>query len=306
MSVLVIGSSNTDFSLKVRSLPKPGETVIGNSLSVQGGGKGANQAVACARLGTTVKFCCKVGADNNGKAALDSYKIEGIEDTYFLIDKSESSGIALIMVDANAENMIAVAPGANNSILPHDIQAIESFSHFDVVLTQLEIPLETVETVCCRARKEGSMMILNPAPARILPAELLEKIDIITPNETEAEILTGVKITNENDALTAAGILCGKGVKNVVITLGKKGAFISDGQSSSLVPAFKVDAVDTTAAGDVFNGALCTAMSEGKDLHSAVHFASAAAALAVTRRGAQDSAPTSAEVDRFLKEYDKE
>lgn len=301
MCVLVIGSSNTDFSLKVRSLPKPGETVLGNAFSVQGGGKGANQAVAAARLGCEVKFCCKVGSDNNGKTALDSYRKEGIDDSYFFVDKSERSGVALILVDENAENQIAVAPGTNSLLSPLDIDSIEPFSNFEVVLAQLEIPVETVEAICLRARKANVKMVLNPAPARKLSEEILGNIDILTPNETEAEILTGVKIENEDDAFKAAKILCDKGVGHVVITLGQKGAFICDGEKSELVPAFKVEAVDTTAAGDVFNGALCVALSEGEDIPSAVRFASAAAALAVTRNGAQDSAPARYEMDSFLK-----
>ncbi len=301
MGVLIIGSSNTDFSLKVRSLPKPGETILGNAFSVQAGGKGANQAVAAARLGSNVKFCCKVGSDGYGETALTSYRNEGIDDNYFLVDDSLPSGVALILVDRNGENQIAVASGANGHISPTDIEAIESFSKFDVVLTQLEIPLVTVESICRRAHDENALMILNPAPAQRLSTDVLSNVDIITPNETEAQILTGVRVETEDDAFRAGKILCDKGVKQVIITLGSKGAYIFDGSTSLLVPAFKVNAVDTTAAGDVFNGALCTALSERMEIESAVRFASAASALAVTRKGAQDSAPTRKEVELFLK-----
>lgn len=301
MSILVVGSSNTDFSLKVKSLPQPGETVLGNGFAVKAGGKGANQAVAAARLNSDVKFCCKVGDDANGKAALSSYRKEGIDEAYFLVDKEAPSGAALIFVDEKGENSIAVASGANLRMTTSDIDKIGSFSKFDIVLTQLEIPLETVSKVCAMAHHDGAMVVLNPAPAQSLSVDLLSNVDIITPNETEAQILTGVKIENGDDAVAAAEVLCSKGVKAVVITMGKKGAFIFDGHSGVLVPAFTVKAVDTTAAGDVFNGALCTALAEGKNLADAVVFASATSALSVTRNGAQDSAPHREEVEEFLK-----
>lgn len=300
MGILVIGSSNTDFSLKVKDLPKLGQTVLGDCFSVQAGGKGANQAVAAARLGCDVRFCCKVGDDSNGRAALDSYRKEGIGDEHFLVDKETPSGVAMIFVDSKGENFIAVASGANCRMTVQDIDRIESFSDYDIALTQLEIPIETVAEVCRRAHGDGAMVVLNPAPACPLPPEILGNVDIITPNETEAQILTGIEIVSEEDARKACKVLCDAGVKSVVITLGGKGAYVYSGNTAELVPAYKVDPVDTTAAGDVFNGALCTALSEGKPLLSAVRFASASSALAVTRHGAQDSAPTRESVDLFL------
>lgn len=303
MGILVIGSSNTDFSLKVKSLPKPGETVLGSGFAVQAGGKGANQAVAAARLGSDVKFFCKVGEDNNGRAALEAYRKEGIGDEFFLVDKETPSGAAMIFIDSGGENIIAVASGANCKMSPSDIDRIGSFSDYDIVLTQLEIPVETVAGVCGRAHNEGALVVLNPAPARPLSPDILGNVDILTPNETEAQILTGVKIDTEEDARNACKVLCDAGVKSVVVTLGGKGAYVYSESTKELVPAFKVDPVDTTAAGDVFNGALCTALSEGCSLLSAVRFATAASAIAVTRRGAQDSAPTRDSVDSFLNKY---
>ena len=300
MGILVIGSSNTDFSLRVKNLPRSGETVLGNAFSVQAGGKGANQAVAVARLGCDVKFCCRVGDDNNGRAALDSYRKEGIGDEYFIVDKETPSGVAMIFVDSGGENFIAVAPGANYKMTPSDIDKIGSFSDYDIVLTQLEVPLDAVAEACRRAHNDGTMMVLNPAPAQCLSPEILRNVDILTPNETEAQVLTGIEILTEEDAREACKMLCDSGVGSVVITLGGRGAYVYSGDTAELIPAYKVDPVDTTAAGDVFNGALCTALAEGNSLLSAVRFASASSALAVTMRGAQDSAPTRNSVDSFL------
>ena len=300
MSILVIGSSNTDLVAFVKHIPQPGETILGGEFFVNPGGKGANQAVGAARLTDCVTFCCMTGCDDNGRAAKALFDKEGMDTSYVFSTPDKASGVALIAVDEKGENSIVVASGANLELKPSDIDKIKDFSSYSIVLTQLETPLDTVCHIGELAVANGVKFVLNPAPAQALPESLLKCVDIITPNETEAEIITGIKVDDEASALKAAQKLCDMGVKNVIITLGGKGAFVyADGQYE-VVPAFKVTPVDTTAAGDVFNGALCVAISEGKNLHDAVVFASAAASISVTRAGAQASAPTRAEVDAKL------
>jgi ribokinase len=296
--ILVIGSSNTDMVAKAERLPAPGETILGGDFIMSAGGKGANQAVAASRLGAEVVFIAKVGQDIFGKQAVESFKQEGIDTSFIAIDPVNPSGIALITVDAKGENCIVVAPGANASLAPGDVcKAEEKIEKAAVILMQLEIPLETVEFVVGLAARHHIPVILNPAPARALPDELLRQIFILVPNQKEAEMLTGIAIVNNTSAEKAARALAGKGVKTVIITLGAKGAVVLDDGAFQQVVAPAVTAVDTTAAGDVFCGALTTALSEGRPVKDAVVFACAAAALSVTRMGAQASAPTRGEVD---------
>jgi ribokinase len=286
--------------VKAERLPGPGETVLGGAFIMAAGGKGANQAVAAARLGAEVVFVAKVGEDIFGKQAVESFKREGIDTSYVVVDSGNPSGVALIAVDARGENCIVVAPGANGNLLYEDLAtAEEKIKNAAWVLMQLEIPLKTVEYVVGMAAGYGVPVILNPAPACVLPDDLLRKVAILTPNHKEAEMLGGVPIVDKSSAERAAAVLAGKGVQTVIITLGADGALVLDGGVFLWVAAPAVNAVDTTAAGDVFSGALAVALSEGRSIKDSVGFACAAAALSVTRMGAQSSAPTRDEVDGF-------
>lgn len=303
MCVLVIGSTNTDLVVRSKRLPKPGETVLGGTFYLNPGGKGANQAVAAARLGKDITFCCKTGEDSYGEQARRLFEQEGLDTSYVFTSREVPSGVALITVDEHAENCIVVASGANQCITAEDIDRIEDIDRFSLILVQLEIPMKTVEHIAALARQHGIPLILNPAPAQSLSKELMHSVSIITPNETEAELLTGVKIVDEASAVAAAKALRDQGVETAIITLGAKGALIHNGNMTKLVPAFPTEAVDTTAAGDVFNGALAVGLDEGKDLWDAAVFAAAASSIAVSRMGAQSSAPSREEVELKLKEY---
>ena len=290
--ILVVGSSNTDMVVKTKTLPRPGETVLGGAFLMNAGGKGANQAVAMARLSGNVSFICKVGNDIFGQQAVQLFQKEGIDTSYCFTDMDNPSGVALITVDEQAENCIAVASGANANLTPEDIASVEkAIEEADYVLMQLEIPMQTVEYVAEIAFRKNKKVILNPAPAQALSNELLQHLYVITPNETEAEIITGIKITDMLSAFHAAKAIADLGVQHVVITLGSKGALLYTDEQPIVIPAYKVEAVDTTAAGDIFNGAFTLALSEGKSFAEAVRFACKAAAISVTRIGAQASAP---------------
>jgi ribokinase len=290
--ILVIGSSNTDMVIKTDKLPAPGETVLGGTFFMNPGGKGANQAVAAARLGGKVTFITKVGNDLFGSQTIGILKKEGIDTKNIIKDEDSPSGVALITVNSVGENNIVVAPGANGTLQPGDISGNHfSGDKYEILLLQLEIPVMTVEYAALTAAENGIKVILNPAPAQKLHDYLLKHIWLITPDQTEAEIITGIKVTNESSAEAAATILKKKGVKNVIVTLSEKGAFVKSDEFTGIIPGISVEAVDTTAAGDVFNGAVAVALSEGKTLEEAVFFANKAAGLSVTRLGAQASAP---------------
>lgn len=298
--ILVIGSSNTDMVICTGHLPLPGETVIGGTFFMNPGGKGANQAVTVARLGGRVSFICKTGSDIFGHQANQLFNEEGIDTSYVFSDTKNPSGVALITVDTDAENCIVVAPGANAHLTPNDLKrSAEAVEAADIILLQLEIPMQTVEAAARMAYRLGKKVVLNPAPASKLSAGLLETLYAITPNETEAEAISGIRITDEHTAEEAARKIASMGVCNVIITLGAKGALVFDGKHCEVVPAYKIQAVDTTAAGDVFNGALVVALSEGRTLPEAVRFACKASAISVTRVGAQNSVPYRTEVDVF-------
>jgi ribokinase len=290
--IIVIGSSNTDMVIKSKKLPAPGETILGGTFLMNPGGKGANQAVAAARLGGDVTFITKIGNDMFGSEAEDLFGKENIDTRFIIKDINNPSGVALIIVDENGENSIVVAPGSNGTLSAYDIrEEVFDTDKSDIYIMQLEIPLGTVEFVAQKVASKNNRVILNPAPAKRLSDDLLNCLFLITPNETEAELLTGIKVTDAVSAQMAAKELHQKGVKNIVITMGSSGAYLYDGTVSKMISVAPAKAVDTTAAGDVFNGALAVALSEGKDLEEAVIFANKASAISVTRMGAQASAP---------------
>lgn len=301
-NILVIGSANTDMVIRVPRIPRPGETILGGTFSMAPGGKGANQAVAAARAGGRVTFVGRVGDDIFGRQALRNFEADGIDIRFVERDASAPSGVALINVADDGENAISVAAGTNSRLTVQDIQkAAAAFDGADILLMQLETPLETVRAAVETAKNRGIPVILNPAPARELDDGILKMVTVLTPNESEAEFLTGITIAAGSDARRAAAALRVRGVRTAVVTLGGKGCYAASDDFEGQVPAFRVDAVDTTAAGDAFNGALAVALAERMELVEALRFASAAAALSVTKLGAQPSAPRRAEIEDFVK-----
>ena len=301
--IVVVGSSNTDLIIKVPEIPRPGETLLGGEFMTFPGGKGANQAVAAARAGGDVVFIAAVGDDPYGEEALKGYRLDQINTQNIKICKGVPSGIAMITISEKGENAITVASGANALLAPADLEELdEAFHEADYMLIQLETPLETVQKAVELCNKLNTRVILNPAPAAELSDKILEKVSIITPNETEAESLTGVTVSDELSAAEAAEVLHDLGIETVIITLGASGAYLSDRATStrSMVPGFSVQAVDTTAAGDVFNGQLAVSLAEGKELEEAIVIAHAAAALSVQKLGAQSSIPRREETNDFL------
>ena len=299
--IVVAGSSNTDMILQMDHIPRPGETILGGQFSMAAGGKGANQAVAAARAGGQVTFLARIGADMFGRQAVEGFRRDGIDVRYVLEDDQAPSGVALIFVAANGENSIGVASGANLCLSPADVQqAASAIQDASALVMQLETPLETVRAAARIAATKRVPVILNPAPAQPLDDALLALVTVLTPNESEAELLTGVPVADVAAAARAAEVLRSRGVAQVIITLGARGAWVASAAFQGLVPAFPVQPVDTTAAGDVFNGALAVAMSEQRPLEQAVRFACAAAALSVQKLGAQPSAPPRAEIERLL------
>lgn len=298
--ILVVGSSNTDMVIKTKHLPRSGETVLGGSFFMNPGGKGANQAVAIARLGGQIAFVCKTGSDVFGYQSHQLFEEEGIDISYVFSDADSPSGVALITVDENAENCIVVASGANAKLLPADLAKVEeAIDTAGLIVMQLEIPIATVEFVAEMAAAKNKKVILNPAPAQTLSSRLLQNLYIITPNETEAELLSGIKISDRDSVEKAAKKIVEMGVDHVIVTLGSRGAFVYGDGVCEMVAARTVKAIDTTAAGDIFNGALAVALAENRSLIEAAHFACKAAAISVTRIGAQSSAPYRNEVDIF-------
>jgi ribokinase len=295
--IIVIGSSNTDMVVKSKKIPAIGETILGGSFFMNPGGKGANQAVAAARLGGNVTFVTKTGNDLFGDQARHLFELEGIDTRYIIKDLKNPSGVALISVDENGENCIVVAPGSNGTLSASDISAeVYGSDSSDVFLMQLEIPVSTVEFVAQKIAGKGNKVILNPAPACRLSDNLLRSLYLITPNEVEAELLTGIKVFDALSAEKSAKKLLNKGVSNVIITMGSAGAFLLSPKIAKMIPVVPVKAIDTTAAGDVFNGALAVAISEGKELEEAIGFANKAASISVSRLGAQASAPYRKEI----------
>jgi len=295
--ILVIGSSNTDMTVKTKNLPLPGQTVLGGVFTMGAGGKGANQAVAARRLGGDVKFICKVGKDIFGDNSIAQYGKEGL-DTGGIFRSEQPSGVALISVDEHAENCIVVASGANGDLTEDDIEASrKDLENCAILLLQLETPVPSVLKAAKIAHEAGATVVLNPAPACALPEEIFRYIDLFIPNETELSAFSGIPVTDVPSAEKAAAAMQAKGVGKLIVTMGGKGALICESGPSVTVPAHRVKAVDTTAAGDTFCGALCVAMSEGKTLREATEFATAASALTVQKMGAQNSIPFRKEIN---------
>ncbi|HHA1273661.1 TPA: ribokinase [Enterobacter mori] len=300
-NLVVLGSINADHILNLESFPTPGETVTGNQYQVAFGGKGANQAVAAGRSGANIAFIACTGDDDTGERVRKQLASDNIDVSPVSVVEGESTGVALIFVNAEGENVIGIHAGANAALTTERVEAQRAIiSGADALLMQLESPVESVLAAAKIAHENHTTVVLNPAPARVLSDELLALVDIITPNETEAEKLTGIRVENDDDAARAAGALHDKGIGTVIITLGSRGVWVSANGEGRRVPGFKVKAIDTIAAGDTFNGALVTALLEGRAMDEAIRFAHAAAAIAVTRKGAQPSVPWRKEIDEFL------
>ncbi len=300
-TLTILGSINADHVISVPYFAKPGETLTGQNYQISYGGKGANQAVAAARLGAKVAFISCIGSDSIGETMKNVFVKEGIDTTYINTVPQEMTGMAFIQVAKSSENCIVLASGANAHLGEMVVRQSEAqIAQSDYLLMQLETPLYGVELAAQIAKKNGVQVVLNPAPAQILSDELLSLIDIITPNETEAEILTGIRVSDEQSAVEAAQVFHKKGIDCVMITLGEDGVFVSQHGETRIINGFRVKAVDTTAAGDTFNGGFVTALLEGQSFENAVRFGQAAAAISVTRKGAQPSIPTRQETLEFL------
>jgi len=299
--LVVLGSINADHILNLESFPTPGETVTGHHYQVAFGGKGANQAVAAGRSGADIAFIACTGDDDTGSRVRQQLQTDHIDISPLSVVAGEATGVALIFVNGEGENVIGIHAGANAALSPARVEAQHALiAQASALLMQLESPVESVLAAARIARQHNTTVALNPAPARALSDELLALVDIITPNETEAEKLTGIKVASDEDAARAAQALHAKGINTVIITLGSRGVWASVNGEGKRVPGFKVKAIDTIAAGDTFNGALMTALLEAKPLDDAIRFAHAAAAIAVTRKGAQPSVPWRKEIDDFL------
>lgn len=312
--VVVVGSTNLDLTVTVATLPREGETILGGELLLSNGGKGANQAVAARRAGADVRLLTMLGRDSFGDRLYRDLVAEGLPADGLLRDESALTGVALITVDRQGRNQITVAPGSNRVLLPAVLEQHESFlAGATVMLTQLEIPIVTIERALQFAKAHGMTTILNPAPAAPLSADLLRHVDLLTPNETEAEALTGIAVSDPTSAEAAAKAILRRGSQVVIVTLGAQGALLCTASDVQHLPAIPVKSIDTTAAGDAFNGALAAAIAAKSQtalcdtdplpvLENAVRFANAAGALATTKRGAQESLPTIVEIERLLTE----
>lgn len=298
-NICVIGSLNMDLVVNVDTMPKPGQTIIGSNFKEVPGGKGANQAVAMARLNGNVSMIGKVGEDGFGQTLINSLKNDKVDTTYIQTSKG-ATGVALITVDKNAQNSIVVSPGANFEVKEDDIDNnIEAIKNSDIVVLQLETPLNTIKYALNKAKELNKYTILNPAPAVKLDDEIIKNVDLLTPNETELEIISGVSIETEEDIQKAAQIMIEKGVKELIVTLGSKGSLYINKEKSMFKKAYKVEAVDTTAAGDSYTGALAVALSQDKNIEDAMDFASKVGAFSVLKEGAQSSLPTLEDVKNF-------
>lgn len=295
--IIVVGSLNVDLVIRVPRFPQPGETLPGGDLQTISGGKGANQAAAAARLGNQTALIGKVGDDPHGKMLVRNLNSFQVDTTRITADPDAPTGSAVIMVNEAGENSIVLSPGANDHFCPEDLRSANNdFSRAKFLLLQLEIPLSTVEFAAARGKKAGLRVILNPAPARDLPPDLLANVDILVPNETELAMLSGHRVSDHQSRLRAARVLLEQGVNTIIVTLGDQGALLVTADNARLFPAVEVEVVDTTAAGDAFIGGLASALNQDYSLENAVRFANCAGALAATKLGAQPSLPTAREV----------
>jgi ribokinase len=298
--ICVVGSSNVDLTFRTPRLPRPGETLTGTGFQLGFGGKGANQAVMAARLGAHVSLVSKIGRDAFGEQTAENYRAQGIDTRHVLTDEQRPTGLAAILVDDQARNCILIVPGANLGLTPEDVRtAATSIREADVLLCQLEVPVETTLEALRLAKAAGVRTVLNPAPAVPLPEEAFRLADLCVPNETELELLSGCAVADPAEAEVAARVLLGRGAGRVIVTLGERGALIADAGSAEHVLAVPVAAVDSTGAGDAFIGSLAVFLAEGRPLPEAVRRANAVAALSVTRPGTQTSFPLRAEVEAF-------
>lgn len=299
--IVVIGSSNMDLVVKSARIPAAGETILGGDFLMVPGGKGANQAVAAAKLGARVYFVARLGNDLFGRKSLENFRLGGLDATYVSLTSDAPSGVALITVDEAGNNAIVVAPGANARLSPDDVRRAEAeIRSAGAVVAQLEVPLATVQCAAEIACKAGVPFLLNPAPAQPLDGSLLGKVAVLTPNESEAQILTGIEVVDDDSARKAARKLLEAGAKAVIVTMGARGFLLAEDGATEFVPAMKVKAVDATAAGDAFMGSLAVGLAQGQNLREAALFANRVAAFSVTRLGAQTSMPTRQELDEFI------
>lgn len=307
MHIVVVGSLNMDLVVRIPQIPRPGETLLGGIFKTFPGGKGANQAVAAARLGAQVTMIGCVGGDAFGKEMRNTLITEGIDTTHILVQEESATGVALIQVDEKGQNSIAVASGANFQLTSAGVEkAMQSIGSFDVLVMPLETPLETIYTASKIASLRGAKVLLNPAPAQVLDQGLLELVDVLLPNEHEVALMVGLPpLQSAADVRIAAEKLLSRGARNLLVTMGGQGAILFDGKTELNIPAYPIQAVDTTAAGDCFVGALAVGISEGKSIAASAEFASAAAAISVTRNGAQPSLPHREEVEQFIRERNK-
>ena len=297
--IIVVGSMNVDLVVRAPRFPQPGETISGEDLQIIPGGKGANQAVAAARQGSSVAMLGRVGNDSFGPSLISNLKQNGVDTSHVKTDAESATGDAIIIVDANGQNSIVLSPGGNGRVSPADVRSV-SFSDHKLLLLQLEIPIETVLTATQGAKESGLRVLLNPAPARSLPDELISLPDFIVPNEIELSLMTGQPVNEISSAESAAKILLERGAQNVIVTLGANGALIANKEMTKHIPAYNVETVDTTAAGDAFIGGFASALLQNKSLEEAVRYGCACGALAATKFGAQPSLPTKDEVERFM------
>jgi ribokinase len=302
--VVIVGSYNTDLTVRTRRIPRPGETVIGGVFSKGGGGKGANQAVAAARAGAEVSFIARVGNDIHGHEGMQRLREEHVNTHYVINDSATSTGVAFIVVDELGENSIVVAEGANGRLRPSDIaQASLAIASARVLLAQLESPLDAVQAAIELAHRNGAIVMLNPAPAQPLGDILLRNVDIITPNRLEAEMITGMTISDDASLRAVAQRILGFGITHAIITLGQKGVLWASRNAVEVLPAYRVQATDSTGAGDVFSGSLAAFLAEGMTVEESLKMAIASASISVTRMGAQLSAPPRSEVEAFIAHY---
>ncbi|MBD5394336.1 MAG: ribokinase [Lachnospiraceae bacterium] len=303
IKIAVVGSLNMDYSVMLGKRPDIGETVLANDVLITPGGKGANQAYSAGRTGGSVQMIGRVGDDVNAKIIKDTLEDQGISTEGIITDKEKTTGIAIISLDCQAQNSIIVCPGANQNVKENEIlEALGKLVNLKIIMVQLEIPIECVITAINYAKKHNIMTFLDPAPVppEGLPESTYEMLDYISPNAIEAEMLSGIKVTDEESARKAAGCFLDKGVNNVIIKLGGQGVYATDGTQEIMIPAIEISVVDTTAAGDTFAGAFCTRIEKGDDFFTAVRYANYASGLSVTRKGAQKSMPSAEEIEKFI------